>query len=135
MKRTTSRAPLHQLPSSVRRSASLLKKQLEHAAFLRRYHARELLFGKGGGQMGRLAPRDKQYVRFVWREAYGAYLHLRRTGESRYQGWPKRRQLNVAERIEPMSKQAHWNQWYRSQKARYFRFDLPRKLRGDADAA
>jgi len=120
----------------LRRSASLLKKQLEHAAFLRRYQARELLFGKGGGQMGRLAPRDKQYVRFVWREAYGAYLHLRRTGEDRYPNcWRKRRQKNVAGRIEPMSARAHWNQWYRSQKARYFRFDLPRKLRGDADAA
>jgi len=110
-----------------------MAKQLAHAAFLRRYHARELLFGKGGGQMKRLPPRDKQYVRFVWREAYAAYLHLRRTGEDRYpKCWRHRRQLNVSARSEPMGERGHWNQWYRSQKARYFRFDLPRKVQGDA---
>ena len=123
---------LRKLPASVRRDAKRMEKRIEQAAFERRYQARQLLFGKGGGKLKRLSPREKDYVRFVWREAYAAYLHLYRTGQSRYVGWTKRRQLNVAERFEPMGRQAHYNQWWRSQKARYFRFDLPRKLRGDA---
>lgn len=122
--------PLWKLPRSVKISLADRAKQLKQAAFERRYHARALLFGKGGGSIQRLSREDARYVRFVWEEAYQVYLHAYRTGECRYQGWAKRRQMkSLTERIEPMSKRGHWNQWWRSQKARYIHYDLPRKLK------
>lgn len=124
------RAPLYKLPTSVRLSLRDSKKRIEQAAFERRYHARALLFGKGGGSIQRLSKEERRYVRFVWEEAYQAYLHAFRTGQTRYQGWEKRRQIvALHERIEPMNRKGHYNQWWRSQKARYLHFDLPRKLK------
>ena len=128
--RTIRQAVLERLPASVRLDTRRIEKQMQQAAFQRRYHARELLFGKGGGSIQRLSLREKQYVRMVHAEAYAKYLHLFRTGESPYQGWAKRRQVvEVQNRAEPMTRRAHYNQWWRSMKARYFRFDLPRKLK------
>ena len=123
---------LEKLPASVRLDTQRIEKQMKQAAFERRYHARQLLFGKAGGSLRRLSPKEQQYIRLVHSEAYCRYLHLFRTGESPYQGWTKRRQVTeIQNRAAPMGKRAHYNQWWRSMKSRYLHFDLPRKLKDE----
>jgi hypothetical protein len=120
--------PLTKVPASVARATKRDRDAATQAAYERRHRARQLLFGLGGGQMTRLAPKDRQYVLMVHREAYAAYLHLYRTGESRYQGWTKRRQVRLINTVEPLRERQHWRLWYGSQKARYFRHDLPKAV-------
>ena len=99
---------------------------MEQAAYERRVHARLLLFGKAGGRLKNLSETEKRFVRMVWQEAYNAYLHLYRTGESRFHAWPKQ-ERKACQRIEPMNQRMHYNQWWRSNKARYNRTELRSK--------
>lgn len=114
----------------MRRLRSEWESRAKHAAFARRVTARKLLFGKGQGFVNNLGMAEKLFVQQVIEEAYQAYLHLFRTGESRYQGWAKRRQVDLVNKDKPMSKKKWYPMWFGSQKRRYFHYDLKRAING-----
>jgi hypothetical protein len=97
---------------------------MEQQKYERRKRARSLLFGKAEGSFRKLSQREKLFVSSVLQEAYDRYLHLFHTGESAYDAWRKRRQVNLVNKDKPLTLRQWKPMWYGSQKVRYLRHDL-----------
>lgn len=115
-----------------RREARKVHDQAKQEAFERRYRARQLLFTKGAGRMSNLPLADRRFILSVMREAYSAYLHLLRTGQTRYQCGRKWIRANL-NRPSPMPERKYWKVWYGSQKARFHRYDLPQSVKANLE--
>ena len=106
------------------------KRQEKQEAFERRWKARQLIFGKSGGNQKKLTNAEIAFVQRVKHEAYTRYLQEFETGKSQWgvgKSWNRRLRRKWSTAPQPYMK---WiRKWYGSQKARWIHFDVPRMMR------
>lgn len=112
-------------PKEIRRALALEKKQAKHEAYLRRFRARQILFGQAGGKTKNLSHKDRIFVLSVEHEAYERYLLAWHTGANHWeQGKKWHRQMDHSNGV-PMSFYRWRRRWWGGNFARFTRRDVP----------
>src|SRR5947209_3987839 len=124
-------------PREIRGRLRAIAKQEKQAAFERRLECRRLLFSVSDGTVKGLTTEERKFCTEVWKESYRIYLETFHGGKPRYacgKSWQSYHDQRKFKNTTPLGPHAHHIQWFRSQKARWVRFDLPMMMKERREA-